>query len=255
MSSPSIPIHDDGLCLRLWDWSETSQGASMLTREHGLVRGLAKGSKRATHPFSGGLELLTLGGVGMILKPTADLAVFTEWDLTETFPALRRDLPAHYAAMYIADAVHHLLEPRDPHPGLLDEVVRALLALGGPDTSVNAILLRLQWALLVQCGYRPSLGDADTAMTAFNPELGQLVAATGATSGAWRVRTATVTALRRVEAVVEASAQDWQWATDLTDDSLERGARLLAAYVRYVIDAHLPTLALVFPSLKRDHGL
>ena len=39
-------IEDNAFCLRRWDFSETSQTASLLTRDHGVLRGLAKGAKR-----------------------------------------------------------------------------------------------------------------------------------------------------------------------------------------------------------------
>ena len=65
-------IRDEALCIRHWDWSETSQTVSLFTRTHGLVRGLAKGSRREKSNFSGGIELLTRGQALFILKPAAD---------------------------------------------------------------------------------------------------------------------------------------------------------------------------------------
>ena len=51
---------DQAVCIRMIDWSETSQIVALLTREHGVLRGLAKGSKRmspsAISRFSGGIE-------------------------------------------------------------------------------------------------------------------------------------------------------------------------------------------------------
>ena len=36
-------IHDQGVCIRHWDFSETSQTVSLFGRSLGVVRGLAKG--------------------------------------------------------------------------------------------------------------------------------------------------------------------------------------------------------------------
>jgi recombinational DNA repair protein (RecF pathway) len=41
------PIIDQAIVVRLWDFSETSQTVSLFLREHGMLRGLAKGSRRA----------------------------------------------------------------------------------------------------------------------------------------------------------------------------------------------------------------
>ena len=56
---------EQAVCIRLIDFSETSQVVWLFTENLGLIRGLAKGSKR-TSPgsvakYSGGFELLTAG--------------------------------------------------------------------------------------------------------------------------------------------------------------------------------------------------
>ena len=80
-------IKDQAICLRLLDWSETSQIVQLLTREHGKVSGLAKGSKRfapsSIARFSGGIELMTGGELLANHKPTTDLLNITEWDLQQ----------------------------------------------------------------------------------------------------------------------------------------------------------------------------
>ena len=39
-------ITDNAICIRRWDYSETSQTVSLLLRNHGVIRGLVKGAKR-----------------------------------------------------------------------------------------------------------------------------------------------------------------------------------------------------------------
>ena len=93
--------HDDAICLRHREWSETSQTVTLLTRAHGLVHGLAKGSLREKAPFSGGFELLQLGELGFINKPDRDLLLLTEWDLIDPFSALRTEYRSATAAMLL----------------------------------------------------------------------------------------------------------------------------------------------------------
>ena len=80
-------VIDQAICIRHWDWSETSQTVSLFARDTGIVRGMAKGARREKAPFSGGLEVLTRGEMVAIIKPSSDLANITAWDLQETFPA------------------------------------------------------------------------------------------------------------------------------------------------------------------------
>ncbi|MGH7133660.1 MAG: DNA repair protein RecO [Phycisphaerales bacterium] len=249
------PVHDAALCIRHWDWSETSQTVSLFTRGHGLVRALAKGAKRPGSPFSGGLELLTVGDAGLVIKPTTELALLTEWDLTEIFPALRTSLPRQHAGLYAADLLQRLVTDRDPHPDLFDAAVTLFRALDIHDDP--AALLRFQFAALTSTGYRPVLDrDVRTGAElpsskplAFSPSLGGLTSDTAASDASplaeelWRVRPATIGALRAIDA---ASPEEVQ---PISRADTDRANRLLAAYIRHLIGIEPPTLGLVFPDL------
>lgn len=241
---------DEAVCIRQWDWSETSQTVSLFTREHGIVRGVAKGAKREKAPFSGGLEVLTRGEATAILKPSADLANITAWDLQEVFPALRRSLPAFYAGMYMADLVHHALSERDPHPRLFERLLGCLRAVSADEVPAGAVL-RFQWATLDETGYRPEVGVdvatggplAEARTYTFLPRLGGFSAdAAGAPGPAWRARAETVAILRQLGGNGELGVRSPQ--------SLDRANRLLAAYVREVLGREVPAAAALFGELR-----
>ena len=242
---------DQAICIRQWDWSETSQTVSLFTREHGLVRGIGKGSKREKSAFSGGFELLTRGELGALVKPSADLANLTSWDLQETFPAIRRTLPAFYAAMYLADLVQHALHERDPHAALFDSLLAALRELDGPESNAAAVL-RFQWSTLVETGYRPVL-DADIVsggplaaakIHAFLPRQGGFTvdpAPPSAPGPVWRIRAETLELLRGLSA---GGGGGGGLAT------LDRASRFLAAYLREILGREVPAAATLFGDLK-----
>ncbi len=235
-------VADQAVCIRHWDWSETSQTVSLFTRDHGLIRGLAKGSKREKSNFSGGIDLLTRGQALFILKPSADLANLTAWDLQEVFPAIRRTLPAFYSAMYIADIVQHALHERDPHPALFDHLLSALRSLGPADQNPRAVLT-FQWATLIETGYRPDL-DADivaggplsgTRTYSFAPRLGGFTASPTPSTPAplWRVRGETLDLLRALGEPANLPAA-------APPQAIDRATRLLAAYLREILGRDLP---------------
>lgn len=236
-------IKDEAICLRKYDWSETSQIVVLLTDGHGKVSAAAKGAKRQTPStlakFSGGVDLLAAGQAIFITRPAVELATLTEWDLTDAHWHLRQHWPAYQLAMYAADLVHHMLTDHDPHDGTFAALGAFLRELADTDGR-EAALLRFQWAVIDDLGYRPVLDrDAQTggpldeaAQTlAFGAAAGGLVADTGAPDR-WRVRRATVTALRAV-------AQQ-QMSDDA--DAIARANRLLCAYCRFMLDRHLPTM-------------
>ena len=246
-------IRDQAVVLRRWDFSETSQTVSLFTREHGVLRGLAKGAKRERGKFCGGFEPLTRGEVVAILKPTTDLANVIEWDLREVFAGPRSSLRAFHAGMFLVDLVDHAMTQADPHAALWDELVRALAGLD--DADPEPTLLRFQWATLVETGHRPDLrapaGDDPTL--GFDPDAGRLLPDPGpeaSQQGVWRIRRETVDLLQGVE----------RWCaggpairSDEQDPALLRRANLfLASHLRWVIGRDLPTLPGAFPDAARS---
>ncbi len=125
---------DQAVCIRHIDWSETSQVVTLFTREHGKIRGLAKGSRRtspgATARYSGGIGLLTRGDVVATTKPSTDLATSTEWDLQDPHRHLHTDLRAHRLGMFAAEFIAALTADHDPHPRVFDACVHFLELLG-----------------------------------------------------------------------------------------------------------------------------
>ena len=122
-------LSDDAICLRVTDFSETSQIVVLLTREHGLLPLIAKGSKRQTKKssMSGPLDLLTRGEVVFVpAKGAAELATLTAWELVNHRTALRGDFAGLNAAMVAAEITLYLLHPHDPHPPMFAELDAAL---------------------------------------------------------------------------------------------------------------------------------
>ena len=221
----------------------------LLTQEHGKLRGLAKGSKRqspsSVQRFSGGIELLTQGQIVAVTKRTAELATITEWDLQHDYHYLRNDYRGQRLAMYAADLCNAMLADEDAHPGVFSAMSGFLDALRDKDEQ-SAALLRFQWALLEDCGFRPEL-EADVrkggalgkvkAYT-FDPVAGGLTVENGIAD--WRVRRQTVELLRML---LHGEALD---AVEI--DSVMRANKLLCVYVRAILDKALPTMGVVLKS-------
>jgi DNA repair protein RecO (recombination protein O) len=249
---------DEAICIRQWDWSETSQTCVLFTRGLGLVRALAKGSRRPKSPYSGGVEILTRGRIGVIVRPGAELALLTEWDLAEMFPALRVNLRVHRAGLYMADLIGHAIHDHDPHAALYDATVECLRHLRGPEDAPG-VLLRFQWSVLAETGYTPVL-DADVRTGEpiaparsyrFSPSLGGLTAdegGAGSADHAWRVRGQTVETLRGLGRESPAGAA----VGGHDGQAVDRANRLLASYVRFVLGVEPATMGLVFgPRMPR----
>lgn len=231
--------HDQAICIRQWDYSESSQTVVLFGRSLGCFRALAKGARRERGSFSGGIDLLTRGEAGVILKRDSELATLTEWDAHETFPRLRDDLASNRAGWYACDALGRMLPALDPHPQLFDDTLHLLRSFGSGD-GVEQAMLRFQWSLLIETGWLPDLSDPDgtAATVAFDPDEARLVEDDGR-EALWRVRRGTLHAL---QAAAEGTA-----ASDL--ESVRRANKLLAAHTRNVLGEEPSTMTWVFGRL------
>ena len=237
--------HDQGVCIRQWDFSETSQTVSLFGRSLGVVRGLAKGARRERGAFDGGVDLLSRGEFGAIIKPNRDLATLTEWDLLEVFPRLRTDLIANQAAFYMADLVGRMLQPEDPHPLLFDCFVESLRTIGAARSSEEpppdgaGSLLAFQWTLLSETGYKPILSSsAPSDVFEFAPASGGVLQPGEVTDGPrWKVRRTTLECLATIGALPVHN-------TPLV--TVDRANRLLAAYTCHILGIEPATMRAVF---------
>jgi len=256
-------IQGEAVCVRHWDWSETSQTVSLMTREHGLVRCLAKGSKREKAPFSGGVEIATVGHMVAIIRPSSELALLTTWDLSETMHLMRQELGRYHAGMYVIDLVPRLITDYDPDPEGYEGLRAVLGALGsGGDCrsvgEVHAWLAWYQWRLLEATGSRPELMvdvvsgeelDAGAEVLGFDALQGGLTRDPGAggggvLSGTWRVRRSTVDLMRQL--------RDGAEPGDLSAQAVEQLRRLgalLASYIRSLIGSEVGSVRWVYPEL------
>src|SRR5687767_3033671 len=119
-------VHDRCVCLRRTAYSETSQILTLFSREHGILRAIAKGAHRRTKAgaskFDGGVDLLDGGDAVFIHDAAKELSTLTEWNLREGHLGLRNTLRGMYLGLYAGELVSRLFEEHDPHPELFDRL-------------------------------------------------------------------------------------------------------------------------------------
>jgi DNA repair protein RecO (recombination protein O) len=146
-----------GLVLRTTDWSESSRICTLWTREFGKVRALAKGGRRLKSAFESALDLLTVCSIVLLRKSSGGLDLLTEAQVVKRFQQLTSDLPALYAAYYVAEMLADWTEENDPHPALFEEALATLGQLGMPDIATGPRLARFEMVLFRELGYSPTL--------------------------------------------------------------------------------------------------
>ncbi len=151
-------LNDEAVVLRLTDFSETSQIATLFSAAHGQLRLIAKGARRSTKQrFATGLDLLEYGELGFVpARGDAQLGTLTDWTQRESFAGLRRALLRLYVALYAAELVPLLTEELDPHPELFTALLETLRGLA-TEAPAGPRLVGFQLALLRAVGYLPEL--------------------------------------------------------------------------------------------------
>ncbi len=249
-------VTDQAICIRVWDWSETSQTVSLLTREHGILRGLAKGSKRPHARFSGGIDLLTRGEIVASIRPTergGGLTPLIAWDLQELFPGVRRSVRALYCAMAMADLTQNALLEGDPHPEVFDALVEALRSLERPGQDLPGTCA-FAWTLVDRTGHRPELeidvntGAAlpDQPVYAFDPRRGAISeedSGAGRAADCWRVRRETVQYLREL-------GREQVPGGKFPDETIARALRLVLFYFREASGREMPAVRTLLGTLE-----
>jgi len=147
---------DEAICVRRQDYSETSQLLTMFGRTHGKINCIAKGSRRATGKFGGGVDLLSRGYMQFRLgQGDSNLAALTEFQLQESYSALRQNLVILNCGLLAGDLVSRVTIDGDPHEAVY-ETLRQFLSILGSDERTLLLMVRFELALLREIGLIPN---------------------------------------------------------------------------------------------------
>ena len=149
---------DSAICIRATDYSETSQVLTLLTRSGGVVRLLAKGSKRPRSKSGGAIDLLAEGKCVFTVPRGESLGTLIEFVESASRSALRDKLDRLNIALYMLEVCGALLAEGDPHPEVFDLLHNALDRLGKADASHQAVLAYFQWRVIGHVGLLGELG-------------------------------------------------------------------------------------------------
>ena len=233
------PLQTIGICLRQWPFSETSQTVSILTPDHGVVRGLAKGAHRVPGSFGGGFEPLTMGSLVFFHKAGRELETLSEWQESKSWRAPRREPEANRAALAMVDLTERLNRNGEADKHAFSALHDGLDAIESGSLP-NEVLCRTLWRLLSTAGFGPLIEDGvPEEQAAFDPESGQLCNFE-ANRSSWRLSPSTVLVLRDLVRESKSGTHEAEaWA---------KSARLLAAWSSRVLGEVPPSWAWTFPS-------
>ncbi len=120
--------------------TETSVIAHWCTREHGIIRTVAKGARRPKSPFAGRLDLFYRCELEIVTARKGDLHVLSDLQVSDPRIGLRRNYLQILAASYFVKWISLAAEEGTPLTEMADLLERALDYLSEKDVDLRAVL-------------------------------------------------------------------------------------------------------------------
>ena len=125
---------DRGVVLRRWKLGETDRILAIFTADHGKVRAVAKGSRKANSRFGGRLE--PLSHVSLQLYRGRDLDTITQVETIDHFREIHDSLSRATRAVSVLEAIDQLAPERSADPGLFAMLVGVLRTIASSDSGL-----------------------------------------------------------------------------------------------------------------------
>jgi len=140
--------------LRTWKLGEADRIVSLHTRDHGKLRGVAKGVRRTRSKFGARLEPTSHVSV-QLYEGKSELHTITQVETIHRFTSLRSDPDRFAQAESMLEAVDQITQDRAPDADMHTMLWRALATLDGDDSPLVAAAFFLK--LLAHEGVQPQL--------------------------------------------------------------------------------------------------
>lgn len=148
---------DQAICLRAVNYSDTSQVVTLMTRDHGKIACMAKGSKRPKSAMDGAIEPFSFGPAVFSAPKEDGLTTLSEFSQQLRFRPLRQNLFALNCGLLAAELMESLTEMNDPHPQLFDAFVHFLDSVQSVSQAAAQLahMIAFELTLLQEIGIGP----------------------------------------------------------------------------------------------------
>lgn len=161
-------IESESLVLKSYSLAEADKIVVLLTRDHGIVRGVAKGAKRLKSRFGSGLEPFSVVAVTYFQKETVELVSIQRIDLVASSFASAGDPEFLTKFAYLTELLIAFSPPQDPNETLYRMTRACLDAAAADGPGLEAIGVYFELWLLRLAGYLPDWNSCKECRRAFN---------------------------------------------------------------------------------------
>jgi DNA repair protein RecO (recombination protein O) len=234
---------DEGVVLRTQKLGEADRIVTLLTREHGRVRAVAKGVRRTRSRFGARLEPFT--SVDLQLHRGRSLDIVTQAETIAPYgERLVSDYPRYTAGTAMLETAERLTEEGQPALQQYLLLVGGLRTLADGTHDATLVLDAFLLRSLAVAGWAPSFHDC-ARCGAEGPHHAFAVASGGAVCAVCRPPGSAAPAQATLRLLAALLAGDWAVA-DASDPRARReGSGLVAAYLQWHLERGVRALRLV----------
>lgn len=154
-------VRTDAIVLRAFAYGETSQIVTLLTRQHGVLGVLAKGSRRPSSRFGSTLQPMSYIQAVYYYRAGRGLQTLTETSHLARFARLRTDLERVTLGLRAVEVARLVLDEGEAHPLALEALARTLTFLDASDDNPGNALAWFQLRLAGLLGFTPDIQRED----------------------------------------------------------------------------------------------
>ncbi|HSX23910.1 MAG TPA: DNA repair protein RecO [Candidatus Saccharimonadales bacterium] len=149
------PTVTRGIVLARTNYQEADRILTLLTPDHGKVRVLAKGVRKAKSKLAGGVELFSISEIGFI-RGRGELATLISARLIRYFDTIVQDIDRTMLGYELLKLLNKVTEDA-PGPEYLELLIETFEALDEPKLNIELIRLWFYAQLLRLAGHTPNL--------------------------------------------------------------------------------------------------
>lgn len=154
-------IETEGLILKSYSLAEADKIIILLTKQYGVVRGVAKGAKRLKSRFGGSLEPYTIVHIQYNQKEERELVSIRQIDLVKSFFSEASNPNFLQKFAYMIEILIEFAPPHDPNENLFRMTKVCLETAASNSESLESITVYFELWLLRLGGYLPNWNKCD----------------------------------------------------------------------------------------------
>jgi len=144
------------IVLKTWKFGETSKIVSLLTRDYGKIRVMAKGARSQKSAFKGCLEPLSHIHIVYYDKKTRNLQLLSKTDLVDPHVRFMGDMLRTTLGFAAAELVNKALMDNEPQADIFDLLKNVLSSMNKYDGFLEGLFWYFEETFISMMGYKPT---------------------------------------------------------------------------------------------------